>query len=85
MILAKVFAVIYPIYLGLAINGITCDQTSSLSDCPSSKDIYMYVALYGGLKLTSDFFNQIREIPFAVVMASAETHIARMVYKHTQE
>jgi hypothetical protein len=88
MIVAKALIVTYPFFLKLAIDGITCDQSiQSLEGtiCPVPNEIYLYIGMYGAIKFSADFINYIRELPFANVMASAECHIANMVYKHTQD
>jgi hypothetical protein len=83
MITSKCLNVIYPYFLKLAIDGISCDPRTSLTECTTTTEIYFFVGMYGAIKFSSDFANYIREIPFSVVTASAETHIAKMVYKHT--
>ena len=86
MLVSKSLIVTYPFFLKLAIDGITCDPILNPEVmCASSNEIYLYIGMYGGIKFSADFINYIRELPFANVMASAECHIANMVYKHTQD
>jgi len=85
MIVAKLLVVTYPVFIKYAIDGMTCDPLTSITICPDQSEIYMYIALYAGIKFTADFINYIREIPFSNVTASAECFIANMVYKHTQD
>ena len=40
--------------------------------------------MYCVVRFAADFVNNIREIPFANVSASAEIYIAHMVYTHVQ-
>lgn len=40
--------------------------------------------MYAIVRFTADFVNNIREIPFANVSASAEIYIAHLVYSHIQ-
>jgi hypothetical protein len=83
MITSKCLNVVFPYFLKLAIDGISCNPATSLTVCPANSEIYFFVGMYGAIKFSSDFANYIREIPFSVVTASAECHIAKMVYKHT--
>lgn len=83
MLVSKCLVVTYPYFLKLSIDGITCDEAIVNTVCPGPNEIYLYIAMYGTVKFSADFVNYIREIPFANVMASAECHIANMIYKHT--
>ena len=40
------------------------------------------IGMYALTRFSAEFVNYIREIPFANVAASAEVHIAHMVFNH---
>ena len=80
--------VTHPIILKFAVDDITCnseqEQTQSGIECPHSHShTYFLVAMYALVRFSADFVNNIREIPFANVSASAEIYIAHLVYSHT--
>jgi ATP-binding cassette subfamily B protein len=69
--------------LKFAIDSITC-QTENGKDCEDQSQTYFLVAMYATVRFLADFVNNMREIPFANVSASAEIYIAHMVYSHIQ-
>lgn len=76
----------HPLILKFAVDDITCNsEKGSGGDCPHTAEYtYILVALYAVIRFLADFVNNIREIPFANVSASAEIYIAHLVYSHTQ-
>jgi ABC-type multidrug transport system fused ATPase/permease subunit len=80
--------VLHPIILKYIIDSITCQQSSLdqqiSSDCfnPPEHITYLLIGMYCVTRFTADFANNIREIPFANISASAEIHIAQLVYTH---
>jgi hypothetical protein len=56
MVLAKAMNAIFPLFLKMAVDGITCDPTTT-EICPDTAEIYLYVLLYGVIKFLGDFFN----------------------------
>ena len=75
MILAKVLNVIHPLILKVVVDNITLGGASD-------KETYFAIGWYVLVRFASQFVDFIREVPFANVSASAETHIAHMVYHH---
>lgn len=84
LILSRGLNVLHPIILKFSIDAITCDSTDpALRTCESdSAKTYMLITMYCVVRFLSDFVNNVREIPFANVSASAEIYIAHMVYNH---
>jgi ATP-binding cassette subfamily B protein len=77
----------HPLILKFAVDDITCnsEHQSGGGDCPHTAEYtYLLVAMYAVIRFLADFVNNIREIPFANVSASAEIYIAHLVYSHTQ-
>lgn len=74
---------LHPIILKYLIDTITAeDDDPTLTADGASTSTYMLVIIYATVKFSADFVNNIREIPFANVAASAETYIAHLVYNH---
>lgn len=88
LLVSRGLNVSHPLILKFAIDDITCTsehQGGGGGDCPHSADYtYILVGLYAVVRFLADFVNNIREIPFANVSASAEIYIAHLVYSHTQ-
>ena len=82
MFLAKGLNVTHPIILKYAID--TIQECLDVYTCPNSDRVYFLVAMYCIVRFAADFVNNIREIPFANVSASAEIYIAHMVYTQVQ-
>jgi len=80
LILSRVFNVLSPLVLKYAVDAITCAD----GPCPPESTTYTYIGLYAGIKFLGDFVNNLREVTFANVSASAEVYIAQMVYGHIQ-
>lgn len=57
MIISKMLNVTYPYFLKLAIDGISCVPSTSTTACATSSEVYLYIALYGGIKFSADFTN----------------------------
>jgi hypothetical protein len=85
MVLAvKGSQVTIPILLKYVIDAIICDRTTFADGCPSEQQTYILIIAYAVVKFLGDFFNNIREIPYANMAASAEISIAHDVYDHVQ-
>jgi hypothetical protein len=87
LLLSRGLNVTHPLILKFAIDDITCNSgiADQLDKCPHSvSHTYFLVALYVIIRFSADFVNNIREIPFANISASAEIYIAHLVYTHTQ-
>ena len=82
LFLSKGLNVTHPIILKYAIDSI--QECLDNLNCPNSDRVYFLVAIYCAVRFSADFVNNIREIPFANVSASAEIYIAHMVYGHVQ-
>ena len=80
LFLSKGLNVTHPLILKYAIDNIQMCQDDK--DCPNRDQTYFLVAMYCAIRFTADFVNNIREIPFANVSASAEIYIAHLVYTH---
>ena len=85
MVLAvKGAQVTIPIILKYAVDAIICDEETFPNGCPSQQETYMLIIGYAVLKFAGDFLNNIREIPYANMAATAEISIAHDVYDHAQ-
>ena len=82
LFVAKGLNVTHPIILKYAIDNI--QECLDVNSCPNSDRVYFFVAMYCIVRFAADFVNNIREIPFANVSASAEIYIAHIVYTHVQ-
>lgn len=76
LILSRGLNVLHPLILKLAVDAITYNEGAGHT--------YMLIAMYCVIRFCADFVNNIREIPFANVSASAEIYIAHLVYNHIQ-
>ena len=76
LITSRVLTVIHPLILKMVIDDIT------LSETYGNTSTYYLIGWYALTRFSAEFVNYIREVPFANVSASAETHIAHMVYNH---
>lgn len=70
---AKVLAVIHPIVLKFVIDDMTAGVAA-----------YYLICLYIAVRIAAEGCNLSREISFASISASAEVHIASLVYNHIQ-
>jgi ATP-binding cassette subfamily B protein len=85
LFISKGLNVLHPLLLKFAIDEIQkCHFINNHEECPDSSHTYFLVAMYCTVKFSADFVNNIREIPFANVSASAEIFIAHLVYTHIQ-
>ena len=85
MVLAvKGTQVTIPILLKYAVDAIICDEETFPNGCPSQQETYMLIIGYAVCKFAGDFLNNIREIPYANMAATAEISIAHDVYDHVQ-
>lgn len=75
LVLSRGLNVLHPIILKLAVDAITFNDDGH-------GHTYMLIAMYCVVRFLADFVNNIREIPFANVSASAEIYIAHLVYNH---
>jgi ATP-binding cassette, subfamily B, heavy metal transporter len=75
LLLSRGLNVLHPIILKLAIDAITTGDDDHAHT-------YMLIAMYCVVRFLADFVNNVREIPFANVSASAEIYIAHLVYNH---
>ena len=82
LFVSKGLNVTHPIILKYAIDEI--QGCLDENGCPNSDTVYFLVAMYCAVRFAADFVNNIREIPFANVSASAEIYIAHLVYTHVQ-
>ena len=82
LIVSRLLNVTHPLILKFAIDAIACIGEAR-TECPSHSSTYFLVAMYALVRFLADLVNNIREIPFANVSASAEIHIAHQVYSHT--
>lgn len=78
----KIFKVITPLILKYAIDAIICDRNSQDIVCPSEQQTYILIIAYAGAKFAEELINNLREIPYANMAASAEITIAHDVYDH---
>ena len=64
-----------PLILKRVIEGMTCEDAGRKKKavCDESEVVYLFVGLYAATKFTADFFNYIRELPFCMMQATAET------------
>ena len=88
LIVSRGLNVMHPLILKFAVDDITCNSENRLDDtvCPNSHShTYFLVAMYAIIRFLADFVNNVREIPFANVSASAEIYIAHLVYTHIQD
>ncbi len=79
LFLAKGLNVMHPLILKFTIDNIQeCHFAKDITDypCEDESNTYFLVAMYCLVRFTADFVNNIREIPFANVSASAEIFIA---------
>lgn len=76
--------VLHPLILKYVIDAITCQNGDASVDCfhPTESITYLLIGMYCLTRFTADFANNIREIPFANISASAEIYIAQLVYTH---
>lgn len=81
LLLSRGLNVLHPLILKYAIDAITKDDAGE-SDPDSHGHTYLLVTMYCVVRFLADFVNNIREIPFANVSASAEIYIAHLVYNH---
>jgi len=77
LLLSRGLNVLHPVILKLAVDAITASD-------PDHAHTYLLISMYCVVRFLADFVNNIREIPFANVSASAEIYIAHMVYNHIQ-
>jgi len=82
LFVAKGLNVTHPLILKFAIDSI--QECDTYEGCRNTGNTYFLVAMYCVVRFTADFVNNIREIPFANVSASAEIYIAHLVYTHVQ-
>ena len=85
LLLAKGLNVMHPLILKFTIDNIQeCHFAKDLPlyPCDDVSNTYFLVAMYCVVRFAADFVNNIREIPFANVSASAEIFIAHKVYTH---
>ena len=83
LFVSKGLNVTHPLILKYTIDSIQSIQSCQDEvDCPTADHTYFLVAMYCIIRFTADFVNNIREIPFAAVSASAEIYIAHLVYNH---
>ena len=82
LFVSKGLNVTHPLILKYAIDSI--QECLDDKTCPNSDRVYFLVAMYCVVRFAADFVNNIREIPFANVSASAEIYIAHIVYTHVQ-
>jgi ATP-binding cassette, subfamily B, heavy metal transporter len=75
LLLSRGLNVTHPLILKFAI-----DEISGVDD--NHGHTYMLITMYCVVRFLADFVNNIREIPFANVSASAEIYIAHLVYNH---
>lgn len=80
LILTKALNVVHPLILKYIIDSITLGNTGK----DHQADIFFMIGMYTLTRFSADFVNYIREIPFATVSASAEIHVANLVYNHVQ-
>ena len=85
LIVSRLLNVTHPLILKYAIDAISCigEKPERQDECASHSSTYFLVAMYALVRFLADLVNNIREIPFANVSASAEIHIAHQVYSHT--
>lgn len=81
LLTSRALNVTHPLILKFAIDAITLDGKEESSDHAHT---YMLIAMYCVVRFLADFVNNVREIPFANVSASAEIYIAHKVYNHIQ-
>lgn len=79
----KACQVLVPILLKFVIDAIICDKETTF-DCPTEQETYLLIVAYACVKFATDFLNNIREIPYANMAATAEISIAHDVYDHVQ-
>jgi ABC-type bacteriocin/lantibiotic exporter with double-glycine peptidase domain len=84
ILLSKGCNVLNPILLKYAIDGIICDRSEEVNECPTEQETYMYILAYAIFKFGYDLLNTLREIPYARMAATAEISIAHDVYDHVQ-
>lgn len=83
--IVKIAQVINPLILMRVVDSIMCEEDATgLSDktCPTEEETYMLILFYAGIKLGYDMLNTLRDIPYAMMAAAAETAIADEVYFH---
>ena len=56
--------------------------STSEDGCADPQYTYILIIIYVVCKFLNEFINYLREVPFAYTMATAEKHIAELVYKH---
>jgi hypothetical protein len=76
--------VVTPLILKQAVDAIICDHKDEDSDCPSEQQTYIFIIAYAFAKFGEDLLNNLREIPYANMAATAEISIAHDVYDHVQ-
>ena len=74
--------VVTPLILKYVIDAIICDRQAEDSECPSEQQTYILIISYACAKFGEDLINNLREIPYANMAASAEISIAHDVYDH---
>lgn len=83
----KIAQVTNPLILWKVIDSIMCEETvgSGVSEqCPTEEETYTLILFYTGIKLAYDVIGTMRDIPYAMMAAAAETAIADEVYFHVQ-
>jgi ABC-type bacteriocin/lantibiotic exporter with double-glycine peptidase domain len=85
LVLSRALSVVHPLILKAVIDHVTCDSGAGDGGCiVDHHTTYLLIGLYCTCRFAADFVNNIREIPFANVSASAEIYIAHLVYNHIQ-
>ena len=85
LFISKGLNVLHPLILKLGLDQIQkCHFVKDHEECPDTSHTYFLVAMYCVVRFSADFVNNIREIPFANISASAELFIAHLVYTHIQ-
>ncbi len=74
-----------PLLLKMAVDNIqVCFFDTVSSKCEDESKTIIFVILYVAIRFAGDLVNNLREIPFANVSASAEIYISHRVYTHIQ-
>ena len=75
--------------LGQVVANVACEpvdeddiMATTEDGCADPMDTYILIAAYATCKFLNEMINYLREVPFAYIMASAEQHIAELVYRH---
>lgn len=82
LIISRLLNVSHPLILKYAIDAVSCDSATDGSCSSDTGHTYLLIVMYALVRFLADLVNNIREIPFATVSASAEIYIAHLVYNH---